>query len=259
MTQLSRKQKYQELRDRLDEETTAAQAQPVKLQRLSRVDNSLSHANKPLYPHDTVRVSPTVKEMPTSPVMEDLLGEVKQYNIDNGNRITDDTQINILKQLDTTETKKRNQHVIPMDIDDEDLGSTMKISKQKQPEYERAARVEPKEEKIVLTSRDVQDVKEPEDDNLDLMYLSHDDFDKTEEQPKKEKKKKSKRKKEKRDELESMPSAKMRMKTSDFEKASNHKEKNSSEIVLNVVLGILILALIAVIGYLVFMARGILN
>ena len=38
MTQLSRKQKYQELRDRLDEETTAAQAQPVKLQRLSRVD-----------------------------------------------------------------------------------------------------------------------------------------------------------------------------------------------------------------------------
>lgn len=257
MTQLSRKQKYQELRDRLDEETTAAQAQPVKLQRLSRVDNSLSHANKPLYPHDTVRVSPTVKEMPTSPVMEDLLGEVKQYNIDNGNRITDDTQINILKQLDTTETKKRNQHVIPMDIDDEDLGSTMKISKQKQPEYERTVRVEPKEEKIVLTSQDVQDVKAPEDDNLDLMYLSHDDFDKTEEQPKKEKKKKSKRKKEKRDELESMPSAKMRMKTSDFEKASNHKEKNSSEIVLNVVLGILILALIAVIGYLVFMARGI--
>ena len=45
MTQLSRKQKYQELRDRLDEETTAAQAQPVKLQRLSRVDIG-SHANK---------------------------------------------------------------------------------------------------------------------------------------------------------------------------------------------------------------------
>ena len=40
MTQLSRKQKYQELRDRLDEETTAAQAQPVKLQRLSRVDSA---------------------------------------------------------------------------------------------------------------------------------------------------------------------------------------------------------------------------
>ena len=138
MTQLSRKQKYQELRDRLDEETTAAQAQPVKLQRLSRVDSG-SHANKPLYPHDTVRVSPTVKEMPTSPVMEDLLGEVKQYNIDNGNRITDDTQINILKQLDSTsETRKRNQHVIPMETDDEDLGSTMKISKPTTQEFERS-------------------------------------------------------------------------------------------------------------------------
>ena len=242
MTQLSRKQKYQELRDRLDEETTAAQAQPVKLQRLSRVDSG-SHANKPLYPHDTVRVSPTVKEMPTSPVMEDLLGEVKQYNIDNGNRITDDTQINILKQLDTTssDTMKRNQHVIPMDTDDEDLGSTMKISKPRQ----------------TITSQDVEDVKKPVDDELDLMYLSHDDFDKTEEQPKKDKKKKSKRKKEKRDELESMPSAKMRMKTSDFEKASSHKEKKSSEIVLNVVLAILILALVAIIGYLVWTFKNI--
>ena len=254
MTQLSRKQKYQELRDRLDEETTAAQAQPVKLQRLSRVDSG-SHANKPLYPHDTVRVSPTVKEMPTSPVMEDLLGEVKQYNIDNGNRITDDTQINILKQLDTTssDTMKRNQHVIPMDIDDEVLGSTMKISKPRQT----ITRQEPKEEKIVLTSQDVEDVKKPVDDELDLMYLSHDDFDKTEEQPKKDKKKKSKRKKEKRDELESMPSAKMRMKTSDFEKASSHKEKKSSEIVLNVVLAILILALVAIIGYLVWTFKNI--
>ena len=259
MTQLSRKQKYQELRDRLDEETTAAQAQPVKLQRLSRVDSG-SHANKPLYPHDTVRVSPTVKEMPTSPVMEDLLGEVKQYNIDNGNRITDDTQINILKQLDTTssDTMKRNQHVIPMDTDDEDLGSTMKISKPRQT----ITRQEPKEEKIVLTSQDVEDVKKPVDDELDLMYLSHDDFDKTEEQPKeeqpkKDKKKKAKRKKEKRDELESMPSAKMRMKTSDFEKASSHKEKKSSEIVLNVVLAILILALVAIIGYLVWTFKNI--
>lgn len=184
MTQLSRKQKYQELRDRLDEETTAAQAQPVKLQRLSRVDSG-SHANKPLYPHDTVRVSPTVKEMPTSPVMEDLLGEVKQYNIDNGNRITDDTQINILKQLDSTsETRKRNQHVIPMETDDEDLGSTMKISKPTTQEFERPVRQEPKEEKIVLTSDDVEDVKKPVDDNLDLMFLSGDDFDKTEEQQK---------------------------------------------------------------------------
>ncbi len=64
-------------------------------------------------------------------------------------------------------------------------------------------------------------------------------------------------KKKKRDELESMPSAKMRMKTSDFEKASSHKEKKSSEIVLNVVLAILILALVAIIGYLVWTFKNI--
>lgn len=54
-----------------------------------------------------------------------------------------------------------------------------------------------------------------------------------------------------------MPSAKMRMKTSDFEKASSHKEKKSSEIVLNVVLAVLILALVAIIGYLVWTFKNI--
>ena len=146
--------------------------------------------------------------------------------------------------------------MIPMDTDDEDLGSTMKISKPTTQEFERPVRQEPKEEKIVLTSDDVEDVKKPVDDNLDLMFLSGDDFDKTEEQQKNEKKKKSKRKKEKRDELESMPSAKMRMKTSDFEKASK-KGKKGSEIVLNVVLGILIIALVAIIGYLVWTFKNI--
>lgn len=257
MTQLSRKQKYQELRDCLDEETTEAQSSHMKLQRMSRVDNNLSHANKPLYPHDTVKVSPAVKEMPTSPVMEDLLGEVKQYNIDNGNRITDDTQINILKQLDSNDTKKRNSHVIPMDTDDEDLGSTMKIATRPTNESSKLSDTiesKPEEEKIVLSSNDIISDPKPAQDDLDLMYLGHDDFDKTEEQPKK--KKKSKRKKEKRDELESMPSAKIRMKTSDFEKASKRKEKKGSEVVLNVILAILIIALVALIVYLVLLFKG---
>ena len=53
-----------------------------------------------------------------------------------------------------------------------------------------------------------------------------------------------------------MPSAKMRMKTSDFEKTSK-KGKKGSEIVLNVVLGILIIALVAIIGYLVWTFKNI--
>ena len=257
MTQLSRKQRYQELRDQLDEETTAAQADINKPQRLSRV-NSASHANKPLYPHDTVRVSPQVKEMPTSPVMENLLGEVKQYNIDNGNRITDDTQINILKQLDapTTETLKRNQHVLPMEEDD-NLGSTVRIQNERTQEIPKVSS-RPQQEKIVLSS---SDIVRPVDDELDLMDVSHDEFDKEDEEeinPKKKKSKKSKRKaKDKRDDLEDMPSAKIRMKTSDFEKTSKNKKKKKSETILNIVLVLLILALVAIIGYLIYTFKNI--
>ena len=60
--------------------------------------------------------------------MEDLLGEVKRYNIDQGNRITDDTQINILRQLDQKPSSMyRNTHIVPME--EEETGGTMKIQK----------------------------------------------------------------------------------------------------------------------------------
>lgn len=260
MAQLSRKQRYQELRNQLDEETTAAQADIAKPQRLSRV-NSASHANKPLYPHDTVRVSPQVKEIPTSPVMEDLLGEVKQYNIDNGNRITDDTQINILKQLDTTtETLKRNQHVLPMSEDEDTTGSTMRIQNEKTQEIPRViSRQQSAPERIVLSNNDMV---RPVDDELDLMEMSHEEFDETESEEKTKKKSKKKARKSKvkesRDELDAMPSAKIRMKTKDFEKtAKNKKKKKKSEVFLNVILVILILALIGIIGYLVWTFKNV--
>ncbi len=132
MAKLSRTQKYQELRDHLDEETTQAQATPVKAARLSRVQsssNSLPHAAKAYFPHEETAPKPAEPDLPTSPVIDELLGEVKQYNIDNGNRYTDDTQINILKQLDQPETDKerRKAHVLPMEEPREDFGSTMKM------------------------------------------------------------------------------------------------------------------------------------
>ncbi len=258
MAQLSRKQRYQDLRDQLDEETTAAQADIVKPQRLSRI-NSANHANKPLYPHDTVRVSPQVKEIPTSPVMEDLLGEVKQYNIDNGNRITDDTQINILKQLDTTtDTLKRNQHFLPMSEDEDTSGSTVRIQNEKTQEIPRvASRQQNTSERIVLSN---EDVVRPVDDELDLMKMSHDEFDdmEPEEKPKKKSKKKKAKVKEDRDELDAMPSAKIRMKTKDFEKsAKSKKKKKKSEVFLNIILVVLILALVGIIAYLVLQFKNI--
>ena len=131
MPKYSRMQRYQVLRDRLEEETTEAQQvqneQPY--QRLSRVANkdsngNLSHANNPHKEASNQTVSST---LPNSPVMDHLIDEVRQYNLDQGNSVWDDTQINILKQLDGTQSKHRNQHFVPLEQQQEDLGSTMQV------------------------------------------------------------------------------------------------------------------------------------
>lgn len=127
---LSRTKRYQELRNRLDEETTAAQEDKINQQtgfaRLSRTQHkALSHASD----HHAATSTFTYEDAPKqSPVMEDLLGEVKQYNIEKGNRYTDDTQINILHQLDSRSSiTKRNTHILP--VDEEESGTTMRMSK----------------------------------------------------------------------------------------------------------------------------------
>ena len=131
MPKYSRMQRYQVLRDRLEEETTEAQQvqneQPY--QRLSRVANkdsngNLSHANNPHKEASNQTVSST---LPNSPVMDHLIDEVRQYNLDQGNSVWDDTQINILKQLDGTQSKHRNQHFVPLEQQQENLGSTMQL------------------------------------------------------------------------------------------------------------------------------------
>ena len=83
---LSRTKRYQELRNRLDEETTAAQEDKINQQtgfaRLSRTQHkALSHASD----HHAATSTFTYEDAPKqSPVMEDLLGEVNQYNIEKG-------------------------------------------------------------------------------------------------------------------------------------------------------------------------------
>lgn len=98
---LSRTKRYEDLRNRLDEETTAAQEDKINQQtgfaRLSRTQHkALAHANDLNVSTAPSRSSVQEATNNNSPVMEDLLGEVKRYNIDQGNRITDDTQINNL-------------------------------------------------------------------------------------------------------------------------------------------------------------------
>lgn len=230
MAQLSRTKKYQEFRDKLDEETTAAQSEPVK-PRLSRVENHrLSHANKPLHSHEAGRASTNTKtDYQTSPVMDELLGEVKQYNIDNGTRITDDTQINILRQLDTPlEAKKRTQHFLPMEDDDEEeSGTTMELPRSLSedsalaslmPSGQKLTRINPvavketeisaeevdrmieeakKEEvreveKIVLSSSDIRADEKADTDQLNVLMTNQIE-EETVELPKPKKKKKKKK------------------------------------------------------------------
>ncbi len=130
---LSRTKRYEDLRNRLDEETTAAQEDKINQQtgfaRLSRTQHkALAHANDLNVSTAPSRSSVQEATNNNSPVMEDLLGEVKRYNIDQGNRITDDTQINILRQLDQNPSSMhRNTHIVPME--EEKTGGTMKIQK----------------------------------------------------------------------------------------------------------------------------------
>lgn len=286
MAQLSRTRKYQDLRNQLEEETTAAQSvtPSVTPSRLSRTQSStLSHATRPVYPHEELNPRPIMQELPKSDVIDDLLSEVKQYNVDNGYRYTDDTQINILKQLDGTETRRRNAHFVPMEEDNDDLGDTMQMSKpvadevdgiqtfmpnQKltrinpvgikdqlvKPSTRKAVVEEPVQEKIVLSNEDINTNKVSADSE-EMTFFSEDifsEFDRTSEtesirsvkrKPKKVKKS-SKRAVKVSESTEELPSAKMRMKAGDIDNAPAQNKAKKTGTILNVVLGILIVLLL---------------
>jgi hypothetical protein len=129
---LSRKEKYQELRDSLDEDTTASVAASVSSSPFPRVYGDIDryqHESRAIHSYQKEEAVAPKRSLPKSEVMNDLLGEVKQYNIDNGNRLDDDTQINILKTLDnTSDQKRRSRHIVEME-EEESSGTTMRISR----------------------------------------------------------------------------------------------------------------------------------
>lgn len=147
MAKLSRTARFQELRDQLDEETTVAQTsqnEQIKLTRSTRAQNNALHANE-----GQAAVAEPVSKPQSSTVMDELLGEVKQYNIDNGDRAAEDTQINILKTLDTPAEKniRRNAHMETMEANEEAGGTTMNVMSQNidvlfRPERKEASRNE---------------------------------------------------------------------------------------------------------------------
>ena len=251
MNKLSRTKRYQELRDRLDEETSMTQATPSRLSRAE--ESNLSHANQPLHPHQEESNFTNI-DFQASPVMDELLGEVRQYNIDNGTRYENDTQINILRQLDSSNSQPlKNSHFVEMEENPELSGNTVKLPNPVQPEFEVPTFMEEtKEEKIVLRSETMQLEPEPIqfEENVELE-------EEVVEKPRKTKKlKKAKKQREKvsqQDEyLDEMPSAKIRMATEDYQEEPKNKKTGR---IINIVLFILILLLFATIGVALFMLK----
>lgn len=108
MAKLSRKEKYQDLRNSLEQESEP-QVTPkqVRSPRMAAPDFKTDQKAR-------------------GPVIEDLLGEVKQYNLDNGELVTDDTQMQILHDLSSQEqaAARRSVHFETMEQDEEIGGTT---------------------------------------------------------------------------------------------------------------------------------------
>lgn len=288
MAELSRKKRYQELRDQLDQETSAAQAAPaapIKLTRSSRTA-SAQHAN------EAKPVTRTESGTQNLAVMDELLDEVKQYNIDNGDRVTEDTQINILKTLDEEGDiqMKRRAHIETMEANTNEGGTTMDISSKDIEQVSRAGTQaiskpgntgqisvtsQDKTAKNTRTGRDeptylkndgfIADEKAA-DDNLELFDLNADDFDKTIRQEKTEEpvsRKEAKAARKARKQAEKKSSKKTEKIIEDTEPTTQYtdselfdreeEEPEKSGKAGNIILILLILALLCLIGYTIYL------
>lgn len=121
MTKLSRMDKYKELRSQIEE----SQAVPEK----SEPAPAPSSGTRLAAP-DAKRASRSdVPVHPATPVIEGVLGEVKQYNLDNGDLVTDDTQMQILYDLseDRDPAERRRKHLETMEANEAAGGTTLNI------------------------------------------------------------------------------------------------------------------------------------
>lgn len=110
MTKLSRKDKYRDLRTSIEQEASQT----------GRTERSVRLAAPDL--RADLRKESRTDQIP---VLEDLLGEVKQYNLDNGDLNLEDTQMQILHNLNSEKTAKarRKEHLVAME-QNEDAGGT---------------------------------------------------------------------------------------------------------------------------------------
>lgn len=114
MEKLSRVEKYKELRESMDavqERSSGGKPtiEPVELRRqLQQIDQPQQGETQSRHSHTPPRFSKEIdveqtydtgKETFHNEYLDDFLNEVKEYNIEKGNRLSDNTQIDILLQL----------------------------------------------------------------------------------------------------------------------------------------------------------------
>lgn len=133
MTRLSRTERYKDLRAQMEEETTKSTlSTPESSERPVR---SAAPDVRGIHENDMAKnaiLNNRAVQPKRQAVMDELLGEVKQYNIDRGQRVTEDTQINILeilKEEDPEGSSKRTAHLEQMEENPVDIGgTTMRIA-----------------------------------------------------------------------------------------------------------------------------------
>lgn len=282
MAELSRKKKYQELRDQLDEEVNALAKQPAAPVKLSRSNRTAQNVLQT----PVADTGANAQAAADSAVLDELLGEVKQYNIDNGDRKLEDTQTNILRTLDEDGDieVKRRAHMETMEPNADSGGTTMDINAKDIELVSRTAaakavpvfeeEVQPqtaRTEEVSLLKEEGFKADEPvASDSLELFDLSADDFDKTirqekpaqETQPVSRKEAKAAKKARKQAEKKSSKKTQQMINdtapTSQFERepdmyAEEEEKPAKSGTFGNIILILLIIILIALIAYTVYL------
>lgn len=127
MTKLSRKDRYMDLRTSIDEpkQETAASPAPAKSAPAAR-RSSRQAAPDTKGEH---RAAPSRPAASANPVLEDLLGEVTQYNLNNGDLVSSDTQMQILHDLSESgsNSSKRTRHLEKMELNEFAGGTTRNL------------------------------------------------------------------------------------------------------------------------------------
>lgn len=130
MEKLSRVKKFEDLRKQIEDTTSGTDALPEEklqgyAQRLNEIDPSifkkvtLSDEEEPYVPERARKVSSMYNETSSQETMgefrneylDDFINEVREYNIKKGNRENENTQIDILNQLQAASRPRRSNYV----------------------------------------------------------------------------------------------------------------------------------------------------